>query len=149
MSHRGRCIRLFLQKIRSEKREGGCVSLCCVYPFSFEIVGSKQGKLTLFKTFQSLFWPYTATSMVGTDKISMSSSLRISKYCLCLCMQWVYVSLRQTCGRSCLAVLRRDNFLKEIWLPRWVMWHLYEYFYHFHYATSTIAKIISLRTKET
>ena len=31
--HSWNCIRSFLQKIRSEKREGGCVSLCCVYSF--------------------------------------------------------------------------------------------------------------------
>ena len=39
--HSSDCIRLFLQKIRLEKRKGGCVSLCCVYSF-FSWKGGQQ-----------------------------------------------------------------------------------------------------------
>ena len=39
------------------REKGGrvCLSVLCLPPFSLERVGSKHGKLTLFKTFQSLF----------------------------------------------------------------------------------------------
>ena len=50
--HRGSCIRSFLQKIRSEKRERECLSLSCVYSF-FSWKGWAASKAN---------WPYSKSS---------------------------------------------------------------------------------------
>ena len=55
-----------LQEIWSEKREGGCISLFCVTPFSRERVGGQQTSQT--DLIQNLpdppLTPYTAPAMV-------------------------------------------------------------------------------------